>query len=94
MTTSNVKYRRPENLDVHETEDGLIVFDPATDRVHHLNYSAGILFELCTEAHDAAELAQMAAALYELDLLPTEEIEAGLRQLVAGGVLVETSAGE
>lgn len=91
---SDVKYIRADNLDVHETEDGLIVFDPSTDQVHHLNYSAGILFELCTEARNAAELAQMAAAVYELDAAPTEEIETGLRQLVAEGVLVETGAGD
>lgn len=91
---SNVKYIRADNLDVHETEDGLIVFDPSTDQVHHLNYSAGVLFEFCKEAHDAAELAQMAAAVYELDVPPTEEIEAGLRQLVAEGVLIETGAGD
>lgn len=88
--TGMVKYSRPENLDVHETDDGLIVFDPATDRVHHLNHSAGILFELCTAPHDAVELAQMAAALYEVDELPIEEVQAGLRQLVDEGVLIES----
>lgn len=89
-----VKYVRAENLDVHETEDGLIVFDPSTDQVHHLNYSAGVLFELCAEAREAGELAQMAAAVYELDAPPSEEIEAGLRQLVAEGVLIETGSGD
>ena len=92
--SSSVKYIRAENLDVHETDDGLIVFDPSTDQVHHLNFSAGVLFELCAKARDATELAQMAANLYELDAPPTEEIETGLRQLLAEGVLIETGSGD
>jgi len=89
MTEPAPKYARAQNLDVHETEDGLIVFDPATDRVHHLNYSAGILFELCQGTHGAGELTEMLQALYEMDAPPAEDVATGLRELVAKGVLVE-----
>ena len=90
MSNDASQYTRTADLDVHETEDGLIVFDPATDRVHHLNYTAGALFALCQGTHKEAELADMMAELYGLEAPPVEVVETGLQQLVAEGVLVET----
>ena len=90
MSVDTSRYTRAADLDVHETEDGLIVFNPATDRVHHLNYTAGALFALCQDTHDAAELANMMAELYELEEPPAEVVQSGLRQLVTEGVLIET----
>jgi Coenzyme PQQ synthesis protein D (PqqD) len=93
MSCTGPRYARAAGLEVHETDDGLIVFNPATDRVHHLNYTAGVLFELCHDARDAAELAGMMAELYALEEAPGEMVETGLRQLVAEGLLVQSRAG-
>lgn len=91
MSCIGPRYARAAGLEVHETDDGLIVFNPATDRVHHLNYTAGVLFELCQDARDAAELAGMMVELYALEEAPGETVETGLRQLVAEGLLVVQS---
>lgn len=93
MSDDTPYYTRAADLEVHETEDGLIVFNPATDRVHHLNYTAGVLFELCQGCHDGAELAGMMAELYALEEAPIEATQTGLKQLVEEGVLVETGGG-
>jgi hypothetical protein len=90
MSSDVSRYARGADLEVHETDDGLIVFNPATDCVHHLNYTAGVLFELCQGTHDAAELASMMAELYALEETPSEAVETGLQKLVAEGLLVET----
>jgi hypothetical protein len=90
MNNDGPRYTRAVDLDVHETEDGLIVFDASTDRVHHLNFSAGALFELCRGTHDVTELAALMADLYDLSEPPIETVESGLRQLVEEGVLVES----
>ncbi len=92
MNSDVPRYARRADLEVHETEDGLIVFNPATDRVHHLNYTAGVLFELCQGTRDTAELASMMAELYALEETPTEAAETSLQQLVAEGLVVETRA--
>lgn len=89
MTEALQKYARISGLDVNETEDGLIVFNPATDSVHHLNYTAGVLFELCQGTHSAAELATLMADFYTLDAAPAEETETGLQQLVSEGLLTK-----
>ena len=33
---------RVPKLEVHEARDGLVAFDPATDRVHHLNATSSV----------------------------------------------------
>lgn len=90
MTSDIPRYTRAPDLDVHETEDGLIVFNAVTDRVHHLNYTAGVLFECCRGTHSADELAEIMVDFYALDETPVEAITTGLQQLVAEGVLIET----
>ena len=89
MNKAGPLYVRSADLEVHETNDGLVVFNPATDKVHHLNYSAGAIFELCRDRHSADELARLMADLYSLDEPPQEALEAGLRQLLDEGVLIE-----
>jgi hypothetical protein len=80
-------------LEVHEAQDGLVVFNPATDRVHHLNSTAAALFELCAEARSGEELTNLITDLYELENPPAEAVDEGLRQLLAEGVLVSSSEG-
>ncbi len=92
MNSDIPRYARGADLETHETEDGLVVFNPGTDRVHDLNYSAAVLFELCRGTHTAAELASMMAEFYALEEAPTKTVEASLQQLVAEGLLVETRA--
>jgi hypothetical protein len=82
-------YQCIEGLDVHEAEDGLVVFNPATDSVHHLNHTAGVIFELCSEPVSLDKLSKAVAELYELEQAPIEEIVTGLNQLVEEGVVVE-----
>lgn len=89
MTSDPIYYTRAPDLEVHESDDGLIVHNPATDRVHHLNFSSGALFELCRGRESASALAEKMAALYSLDEHPTGETETGLRQLVDEGILLE-----
>ncbi len=92
MNSDIPRYACGADLETHETEDGLIVFNQGADRVHHLNYTAAVLFELCQSTHTAAELASMMAEFYALEETPTEAVETCLQQLVAKGLLVETCA--
>ncbi len=85
-------FTRTAELATHETEDGLIVFNSDTDRVHHLNFTASVLFELCQDTHSAAELTRMMAELYAPEETPIEVVETSLQELVAEGLLVETRA--
>ncbi len=90
MNNASTRYLRASGLEVHETKDGLIVFNPATDRVHHLNHTAGVIFEICEEPLSMAALADLMAQIFSLEEPPREATETGLRQLIDQGIVVET----
>lgn len=53
-----------DDLEVNESADGLIVYDPQRDRVHHLNATASLVFELCTGANADTEVESLVAAAF------------------------------
>ena len=70
-----------DGLDVNEVKDGLIVFEPSRDLVHHLNGTAAVVFTLCDGAQDTATISVLVAKTYGLDETPTREVEECLEQL-------------
>ncbi|MFN8022123.1 MAG: PqqD family protein [Acidimicrobiales bacterium] len=68
-----------ERLEVSEVKDGLIVFDPVTDVVHHLNASAAVVFALCDGERDLTGIAAVMAEAYGLDDPPLAEVRACVR---------------
>jgi hypothetical protein len=87
---SHPSYRQATDLEVHETEDGLVVFDPRTDQVHHLNHTAGVIFELCREEQNEERLVGLVSELYTLEAPPVEAVGDGVRKLIAQGILIES----
>ena len=73
--------RRLESLEVNEAEDGLVIYDPAADMVHHLNPSAAGIFDLCDGSRDPEEIARILAEAYQLSAPPLVDALAGLRDL-------------
>ena len=76
-----------DGLDVNQVKDGLIVYDPARDRVHYLNNTAAAIFTLCDGAHDADAIAATVTELFGADTLTRDEIDDCLHQLESEGVL-------
>ena len=73
--------QKAEALEVNEAEDGLVVYDPAHDMVHHLNPSASMIFDLCDGTRDAEAIALILAEAYGLDTPPRDDAITGLREL-------------
>ena len=78
----SIIYKQVPGLEVHEAEDGLIIFNSHTDRVHHLNPTAGVLFELCQQPTSRAALIDSVQQLYELDAPPDEVVVSAINQLL------------
>jgi hypothetical protein len=76
-----------DNLEVHESADGLIVFQEIDDRVHHLNATASIIFELCDGTHDVAGIAAQVRDAFTLDHLPIGETTECLKMLIREGLV-------
>lgn len=79
--------QRAAGLDVHEVDDGFVVYQDSTDRVHYLNPTASVVFELCTGEHSEAEIGELVRLAWGLPEPPTEEIRTCLEQLRAEGVV-------
>jgi hypothetical protein len=78
-----------DGLDVHEVEDGFVVFDASTDRVHYLNPTATVVFSLCDGTRTTEEVAQLVQSAWELDAAPLDDVVACVAQLRDEGVLTE-----
>ena len=81
---------RPEPasaIDVHEVDDGFVVFDASTDRVHYLNPTATVVFSLCDGTRTTAEIAELVRSAWDLDTPPVDDVAACVAQLRDEGVL-------
>lgn len=76
-----------DGLEAHEVDDGLVVYQAATDRVHSLNAVASVVFELCTGEHTDAEIAVLVGEAWSLQAPPNEAVEQCLAQLRSEGVI-------
>jgi hypothetical protein len=75
------------DLDVHEVEDGLVIYDLANDRVHYLNETASLVFALCTGEHSDARIVELIGLAWELPQPPDAEVRACLAQLRDEGLI-------
>ena len=78
---------RVEGLEAHEVDDGMVVYQQSTDRVHYLNPTAAVVFELCTGDHTEMEIAALVGEAWELPELPGEEVQRCLAQLQEEGLV-------
>jgi hypothetical protein len=76
-----------EGLEIHETDDGLVIYQEASDRVHHLNQSAAAVFLLCDGSRDAAALGLSLQELFGLPEPPAEAVVSSLEQLSKEGLI-------
>lgn len=72
-----------DGLELHESENGLVVYQEATDRVHHLNPTAAVILLLCDGDHDPAAIAAVVAETFATPEVPLAETEACLARLAA-----------
>lgn len=82
--------RHPEltdGLDVHEVDDGLVVYDLGTDRVHYLNPTASVLITFCDGTRTVDELAEIVRDAWSLDQAPVDDVAQCLAKLRDEGVL-------
>ncbi len=76
-----------EGLDISTAEDGYIVFQPESDRVHYLNHTAVLVLELCTGGNSAGEIAALIQQAYALPDPPYEAVEEAVASLKEQGLL-------
>ena len=88
MDATDRPTRRP-HLEITAAEDGYIVYDPTTDRVHHLNPTAAVILELCDGTRTDTDIAADVQSAYRLEQPPTRQVQSCLddlrRESLVGG---------
>jgi hypothetical protein len=77
----------PGRLEIHESDDGLIVYQESTDRVHHLNHTAAVILELCDGTRTVEEIVRTVGEVFGLKTPPEEQTKACIQRLVSEGLL-------
>ncbi len=76
-----------DGLDVSEVKDGLVVYDPATDRVHYLNATAAVVFTLCDGTREVQAIVETGTTVFGSGTPEPHEVHACLAQFEKEGLL-------
>ena len=79
--------KKLDGLDVNDVDDGLVVYNESSDRVHYVNHTASLVYELCSGETSIDEIAVLLQRTWDLDSPPIEETRACVVQLVAEGLV-------
>jgi len=82
---------RAEGLDVDEVSDGYVIYQTGSDRVHYLNKTAAIVFELCDGTRGTDDIVSRVSWMFELGGAADGEIEACIHSLLKEGLVLSHS---
>ena len=85
--TSSVRPKQVEELEVNEVDDGLVIYQRRPERVHYLNGTASLVFELCTGEHSPEDIARLLGLAFALVEPPCDEVRTCVEQLRSLGVV-------
>lgn len=74
-------------LRIEQADDGYVVVEPGSGKIHHLNSSAAVLLELCNGTNPEAELPGLVQLAYGLPEPPLESVAACLNNLKMEGLV-------
>jgi len=86
----NSPAERPLNrldVEVAEADDGFVVYDHRSDRVHYLNHTAVLVLELCNGENSAGDIVGLIQRAYDLADPPEKEVRECLARLETEGLV-------
>jgi hypothetical protein len=78
---SSERPRQVDELEVNFVGDGYVVYDRGQRRMHSLNNTAALVFELCTGENDERDIARLLQRAYDLEAAPDAEVRECLASL-------------
>ena len=63
-------YRVTDGLEVTGVPDGYVLYDEGRERVHYLNPTAALVYELCDGSRSVADIRSFMRDAYDLDEAP------------------------
>lgn len=80
-------FRPADDLELNRVPDGAMVYQKSRERVHFLNTTALVVFELCGAGKKRAEIEAFVADAFGLSDAPTQEIEECLKSMLDEGLV-------
>lgn len=74
---------KSEGLDVGEAASGFVINDTGRGRVHYLNHTAALIFELCDGGSSVEEISELVRQAYDLPDRPDDVVRTYLDRLIA-----------
>lgn len=78
---------RSADLEITETDEGVVVYESRRERVHSLNPSAAVILELCDGTRDASSIAAELAELFGLSEPPVALTEECIESFAREGLI-------
>jgi hypothetical protein len=78
---------RADGLELNEVADGLVVYQREPERVHYLNNTAALVFELCDGTRSPDDIASMFQDAFTLGQAPAAEVSSCIDELRGKGVI-------
>jgi hypothetical protein len=75
------------DLEINTVADGYVLYQPDQDRVHYLNQTAALVFELCNGRNPEADLPRLVQLAFGLPQLPVSEVAECLESLRREGLI-------
>ena len=92
MADNDMRYLQAEGLEITHMPDGWVIYQQQTDRVHFLNPTAALVFELCNGRHTRTEMAAILSEAYQLAAPAADEVGTCISNLVAEGLVTPCSS--
>jgi hypothetical protein len=78
--------RKADGLELHVVDDQCLLYQAESDRIHFLNPTAALVFELCDGNHTVGQIATLVQEAYGLPELPLDEVRGCLERLQKMGI--------
>lgn len=86
------RFVQADELEITEVPDGAMIYQKARERVHYLNPTAVIVFELCGMDKTVDEMVAFVADSFGLSTPPVEEVRSCVASLLGEGLLDHAQA--
>jgi hypothetical protein len=84
---ANAKFEQVEGCEITQMPDGYVVYQGSREKVHYLNPTAAIIYELCGERMPIGDIADYLRASFSLPAPPTTEVEACIESLLTENLI-------
>ena len=82
-----VTFQQTSGSEISQTSDGVVVYQPQRERVHYLNPTASLVYDLCREAQSVGAIVAYLQDAFSLLEPPHDDVSLCIEQLVTEGLI-------